>query len=56
VVHVALSRRLHGSEAKDGQFDGVSCGILEVGPNYPSIDVIFRLAHKSILVFCFHYK
>jgi hypothetical protein len=52
VVHVASSRSLHGSEAKDSQFDGV----LEVRPNYPSIDVIFYLVHKSILVFCFHYK
>jgi hypothetical protein len=30
VVHVASSRRSHGSEAKDGWFDGVGCGAVEV--------------------------
>jgi hypothetical protein len=29
---------------------------VEVRPNYPSLDVIFLLAHRGILVFCFHYK
>jgi hypothetical protein len=53
VVHVASSWRSHGSEAKDDQFDGVGCGAMEVGPNYPSLDVIFLLAHRGILVFCF---
>jgi hypothetical protein len=52
VVHVASSRRSHGSEAKDGQFDGIGCGAVEVGPNYPSLDVIFILAHRGIIVFC----
>jgi hypothetical protein len=51
VVHVASSRRSRGSEAKDGWFDGVGCGVVEVGPNYPSLDVIFLLAHRGILVF-----
>jgi hypothetical protein len=53
VVHVASSRRSHGSEAKDGLFDDVGCGVVEVGPNYPSLDIIFLLAHRGILVFCF---
>jgi hypothetical protein len=53
---MASLRRLHGSESKDGRFDGVGCGIVEVGPNYLSLDIIFLLAHKGILVFCFHYK
>jgi hypothetical protein len=52
VVHVASSRRSHGSEAKDGQFDSIGCGAVEVGPNYPSLDVIFILAHRGIIVFC----
>jgi hypothetical protein len=56
VVHVALSRRSCESEGKDGFFDGVRCGTVEVEPNYPSLDVIFLLAHRGILVFCFHYK
>jgi hypothetical protein len=51
VVHVASSRRLCGSEVKDGQFDGVGCGAVVVGPNYRSLDVIFLLAHRGILVF-----
>jgi hypothetical protein len=53
VVHVALSWRSHGSEAKDGRFDGVRCNALEVGSNYASLDIIFFLAHRGILVFCF---
>jgi hypothetical protein len=55
VVHVASSWRSHGSEAKDGWFDGVGCITVEVGRNYHSLDVIFLLAHRGILVFCFHY-
>jgi hypothetical protein len=51
VVHVASSWRSRGSQAKDGRFDGVGCGAVEVGPNYPSLDVIFVLAHEGILVF-----
>jgi hypothetical protein len=51
VVHVASSWRSHGSEAKDRQFDGVRCGVLEVGPNYLSFVIIFLLAHRGILVF-----
>jgi hypothetical protein len=39
------------SEAKDGRFDGVVCGAVEVKPKYPSLVVIFLLAHRSILVF-----
>jgi hypothetical protein len=45
-----------GTKAKDDQFDVVGCVIVEVGPNYPSLDVIFLLVHRDILVFCFHYK
>jgi hypothetical protein len=51
VVHVTSSWRSHGSEAKDCQFDGVECGVVEVGPNYPSLYVIFLLAYRGILVF-----
>jgi hypothetical protein len=53
VVHVASSQRSHGCEAKDGQFDGVGCDAVEVGPNYPSLDVIFLLVRRGILVFGF---
>jgi hypothetical protein len=53
VVHVASSWRLCGSEAKDGQFNGVGCGAVEVGLNYPSLDVIFLLAHRAIYSFVF---
>jgi hypothetical protein len=53
VVDVASSWRSRESEAKDGQFDGVGCGTVEVRPNYPSLDVIFLLAHRGILVFRF---
>jgi hypothetical protein len=56
VVHVASSRRSRRSEAKDGPFDGVGCGAVEVRPNYHSLDVIFLLVHRGILVFCFRYK
>jgi hypothetical protein len=52
-VHVASSQRSHGCEAKDGQFDGVGCDAVEVGPNYPSLDVIFLLVRRGILVFGF---
>jgi hypothetical protein len=41
---VASSRRSCGSEAKDGRFDGVRCGVTQVGPNYPYLVVIFFLA------------
>jgi hypothetical protein len=51
VVHVASSQRSRGSEATDGRFDGVGCDTMEVEPNYPSLDVIFLLAHRGILVF-----
>jgi hypothetical protein len=53
VVHVASSWRSCGSEAKDGRFDGVRCGAVEVGPNYHSLVVIFLLANRGILVFWF---
>jgi hypothetical protein len=56
VMHVVSSQRSRGSEVKDGRFDGVGCGIVKVEPNYSSLDVIFLLAHRKILVFCFHYK
>jgi hypothetical protein len=53
MVHVASSQRSRGREAKDGRFDGVECDVVEVGPNYPSVVVVFILAHRGILVFCF---
>jgi hypothetical protein len=53
VVHVASSWRSRGCEAKDGRFDGVECGAVEVEPNYPSFYVIFLLAYRGILVFSF---
>jgi hypothetical protein len=56
MVHVASSWMSCESEVKEGQFDGVGCGAAEVGPNYPSIVIIFLLAHRDILVFCFCYK
>jgi hypothetical protein len=36
---------------KDGRFDGIGCGAVEVGQNYPSLVVIFLLAYMGILVF-----
>jgi hypothetical protein len=56
VVHVASSQRSLGSEAKDSQFDDVGCDAVEVRPNYHSLDVIFLLDHRDILVFYFRYK
>jgi hypothetical protein len=51
---VASLRRSRGSEAKDGWFDGIRCGAVEVGPNYTSLIVIFPFRpqrHSSLLVF-----
>jgi hypothetical protein len=56
VVHVASSQRSRESEVKDSRFDGVEYDTVEFRPNYPSLDAIFLLAHKGILVFCFHDK
>jgi hypothetical protein len=56
VVHEASSQRSRGSESKDHRFNGVRCGAVEVEPNYPSLVVIFLLAQRGVLVFCFHYK
>jgi hypothetical protein len=53
MVHVASSQRSHEREAKDDQFDGVRCGTVEVGSNYPSIVVVFISAHSGILLFYF---
>jgi hypothetical protein len=53
MVHMASSRRLRGSEAEDGRFDGVRCGAVQVERKYPSLDVIFLLTHRGILVFWF---
>jgi hypothetical protein len=50
---VVSSQRSCGCEAKDGRFDGVRCGAVEVEPNYPSLVVIFLFAHMGILVFSF---
>jgi hypothetical protein len=54
MVHVASLQRSCGREVKDGWFDGVGCGSVEVKPNYPLVVVVFISAHRSILVFCFH--
>jgi hypothetical protein len=35
VVHVASSWRSCGNEVKDGWFNSVRCGTVDVGPNYP---------------------
>jgi hypothetical protein len=51
VMHMTSSRRLHRSKAKDGQFDGGGCGVVQVGPNYPYFVVVFFLSHLGILVF-----
>jgi hypothetical protein len=51
VVHMTSSQRSRENEAKDGQFNDVECDVVEVGPNYHSLVVIFLLAHRSILVF-----
>jgi hypothetical protein len=56
VVNVASSRMSYRSKAKDGRLDGIGCSTVKVGPNYPLLDIIFLLAHMSILVFYFHYK
>jgi hypothetical protein len=56
VVHVASSRRSRGSDAKDDRFDGVGCDVAQVRPNYPYFAVVFFLARRGILVFCFCYK
>jgi hypothetical protein len=53
VVHVASSHRSRKSEAKDGRFDGIGCSVVEVGPHYPLLVIIFLLAHMDILVFWF---
>jgi hypothetical protein len=38
---------------KDGRFNGIGCGAVEVRPNYPSLVIIFLLPHRGILVFWF---
>jgi hypothetical protein len=53
MVHVASSWMSHGGEVKYGWFIGVGCSAVEVGPNYPLVVVVFILAHRGILVFCF---
>jgi hypothetical protein len=47
------SWRSRENEAKDDWFDGVGCGAVKVRPNYPSLDIIFLLAYRGILVFYF---
>jgi hypothetical protein len=56
VVHVASSWRSRESEVKDGRFNDVRCDAVNVRPKYPSLDVMFLLFYKGILVFCFYYK
>jgi hypothetical protein len=53
VVHLASSQRSRGSEVKDGRFDDVGYGAVKVKPNYHSLDVIFLLPYRDILVFVF---
>jgi hypothetical protein len=48
VVHVASSSRSRGSEAEDGRFNGVECGIVEVRQKYPSLAVIFFSVCRGI--------
>jgi hypothetical protein len=55
MVHVT-SRRLRGSETKDGRFDGVGCGATKVRPNCPSLAVNFFSAYRNFLVFYCTYK
>jgi hypothetical protein len=55
-MRMASSWRSRGSEAKDDLFIGIRCGVAKVRPNYHSLAVIFLLAHRSILAFCFRYK
>jgi hypothetical protein len=54
MVHVVASWRSSGREVKDGRFNGIGCGTTEVGPNYPSVVVVFISAHRGIIVFYFH--
>jgi hypothetical protein len=49
MVHVALSWRSHGDEAKDGWVDATGY----VGPFNPKITVFLILAHWGSLFFCF---
>jgi hypothetical protein len=51
---MASSWRLRGREVKYDRFDGIGCGAIEIGPNYPLVVVVFISAHMGILVFCFH--
>jgi hypothetical protein len=37
--------------SKEGRFEGVGCGVVKVGPNYPSLVVIFLLTNRGIIVF-----
>jgi hypothetical protein len=53
MVHMASPQRPRVSEAKDGRFNGVECGVVQVVPNYPYLVVIFFLAHRGILAFLF---
>jgi hypothetical protein len=50
---MASSWRSRGCKVKDGRFDGVTCGVVQVRQDYPLLDVIFLLAHRSILVISF---
>jgi hypothetical protein len=36
---------------KDDWFDGIGCDIVEVRPNYPTLVIVFLLAHTVILAF-----
>jgi hypothetical protein len=56
MVHMVSSQRSRGSEARDGRFDDIECGVADVGPIYHSLAIIFFLAHRGILVFCCTYK
>jgi hypothetical protein len=51
MVHVASLWRSHRSEGKASRFDGIGCGVVKVGPNYPLLDIILFLVHIDILIF-----
>jgi hypothetical protein len=48
MVYMALSRRSHENKTKGGQLDDVRCDVTKVRPNYPSLVIIFLVAHKGI--------
>jgi hypothetical protein len=53
MVHMTSLWRSHRRDVKDDLFDDVGCNVVEVRPNYHLV-VVLILAHRGILVFCFH--